>query len=197
MQTENLNGRDRILYEAARLFVNKGYNGVSMREIGEASGMTKAALYYHFKDKQDLLREIIKASLEKTQAQFSKFPDTTLSTREQISQMINQVFHQEAGERGILHLIYVEASHMEEALHNEITAIYHDQFLNVLEKILQNGVQRSELKIIDSRLAARLLFGMMVPFIHPRQTRTKEEHQHTEQTILSIFFDGVTNRGCI
>ena len=78
-----------------------------MREIGEASGMTKAALYYHFKDKQDLLREIIKTSLGKTQAQLIHDPNKQESLKDQISRMVKAIFHQEPGERGILHLIFV------------------------------------------------------------------------------------------
>ena len=32
-----------------------GYNGISMREIAEAVGVSKAGLYYHFKDKEDVV----------------------------------------------------------------------------------------------------------------------------------------------
>ena len=49
--TEALDLRARILAEATRLFVVYGYNGISMREIAEAVGVSKAGQYYHFKDK--------------------------------------------------------------------------------------------------------------------------------------------------
>ena len=41
----------RIVGEATCLFVVRGYRGISMREIAEAAGISKAGLYYHFKDK--------------------------------------------------------------------------------------------------------------------------------------------------
>jgi AcrR family transcriptional regulator len=45
----------RILREAARLFYEKGFHAVSVDEIGEAAGATGAAIYRHFKDKEELL----------------------------------------------------------------------------------------------------------------------------------------------
>lgn len=48
--------RDKILETASRLFAEKGYAAVSMRRVATEVGMTPANLYYHFKDKEDLVR---------------------------------------------------------------------------------------------------------------------------------------------
>ncbi len=47
--------RDRVLDVALDLFIEKGYDGTSLREIAERLGITKAALYYHFTSKDDIL----------------------------------------------------------------------------------------------------------------------------------------------
>jgi AcrR family transcriptional regulator len=47
--------RERILDVALDLFVRKGYTETSLREIASELGFTKAALYYHFESKQDIL----------------------------------------------------------------------------------------------------------------------------------------------
>jgi AcrR family transcriptional regulator len=49
----------RILIEAMRIFLGKGYHGTSIDDITRAAGVTKGALYWHFKSKEDLLRKII------------------------------------------------------------------------------------------------------------------------------------------
>jgi AcrR family transcriptional regulator len=52
---EALSTRERILNVALDLFIEKGFDKTSLREIAEQLGFTKAALYYHFASKNDIL----------------------------------------------------------------------------------------------------------------------------------------------
>jgi AcrR family transcriptional regulator len=47
--------RERVLDVALDLFTEKGFDRTSLREIAEKLGVTKAALYYHFASKDDIL----------------------------------------------------------------------------------------------------------------------------------------------
>jgi AcrR family transcriptional regulator len=49
------NTRDRILDVALDLFTEQGFDATSLRQIAERLGVTKAALYYHFESKDDIL----------------------------------------------------------------------------------------------------------------------------------------------
>lgn len=51
--------RDRILDVALELFSAHGYEGTSIRDIAEQMEMTKAAVFYHFPAKEDLLGAIL------------------------------------------------------------------------------------------------------------------------------------------
>src|SRR5690625_735993 len=50
--------RERILTIAARLFAEKGYHAVSMRDLCDEAGLGRGAIYYHIKSKEDLLYDI-------------------------------------------------------------------------------------------------------------------------------------------
>ena len=50
--------REKILSAARLLFARRGYEAVTMREIGRKIGYTATALYYHFPDKAALLLEL-------------------------------------------------------------------------------------------------------------------------------------------
>jgi AcrR family transcriptional regulator len=56
--------RQRILDVAVDRFTEAGYEATSLREIAEDLGMTKAALYYHFKSKDDIARALIEPFLD-------------------------------------------------------------------------------------------------------------------------------------
>jgi AcrR family transcriptional regulator len=51
--------RTEILEVARELFSDQGYDATSLREIAERVGITKAALYYHFKSKDEILRALL------------------------------------------------------------------------------------------------------------------------------------------
>lgn len=50
--------RERILDVALELFTTQGYEQTSLREIAARLGVTKAALYFHFERKEDILYEL-------------------------------------------------------------------------------------------------------------------------------------------
>lgn len=49
---------------ALALFTTKGFEATSLREIAEALGISKAALYYHFASKDDIVRSVVAARLD-------------------------------------------------------------------------------------------------------------------------------------
>jgi AcrR family transcriptional regulator len=51
--------RRRIQAVALELFTEQGYEKTSLREIAERLGVTKAALYYHFKSKDDIVNSFV------------------------------------------------------------------------------------------------------------------------------------------
>jgi AcrR family transcriptional regulator len=57
-EREKLETRDLILDAARELFVNEGYEGVSMRKVAEKIEYSPTAIYVHFADKEELFREL-------------------------------------------------------------------------------------------------------------------------------------------
>lgn len=51
--------REEILKVSIPLFAKTGYDGVSMRDVAVAVGLTPAALYYHFSDKEQLYVDVV------------------------------------------------------------------------------------------------------------------------------------------
>ncbi len=64
--------RRRILDAARRLFVEHGYELVTMREIARQIDYTATALYYHFPDKESLLRELCRNDFLALSAAFGR-----------------------------------------------------------------------------------------------------------------------------
>jgi AcrR family transcriptional regulator len=56
--------RERALAVALELFAQQGYTVTSLREIAERLGVTKAALYFHFRTKEEILTAILRGYLD-------------------------------------------------------------------------------------------------------------------------------------
>ena len=56
--------RDRILRTAERLFAERGFNGVSVRELAAAAQVNIASIGYHFDSKEGLLSEVYRRHCE-------------------------------------------------------------------------------------------------------------------------------------
>jgi AcrR family transcriptional regulator len=54
------NGRRDLMDIAIDCFARYGYQGASIDRIAKAAGLTKGAIYYHFKDKEELLFAAVK-----------------------------------------------------------------------------------------------------------------------------------------
>lgn len=64
--------RGKILQAARSFFAKHGYQAVTMREIARKIGYTATALYYHFPDKESLLRELCRNDFRALHACFRR-----------------------------------------------------------------------------------------------------------------------------
>ncbi|MEV6982073.1 helix-turn-helix domain-containing protein [Sphaerisporangium sp. NPDC051017] len=85
---EHTDTRARIQEIALKLFTEQGYEATSLRQIAEELGVTKAALYYHFKTKDDIVASLGKdrqAEMERL-IKWAQDQPRTLETRREFVQ---------------------------------------------------------------------------------------------------------------
>ena len=70
MEREKLETREKILEAARELFVERGFDGVSMRQIANKIEYTPTTIYGHFQDKEELFLEICHQDFAKLAATF-------------------------------------------------------------------------------------------------------------------------------
>ena len=63
-QPASTDTRDRLLKAAMREFALRGYKGASLRQICASAGVTTGALYFFFKNKEDLFRTVVAPVME-------------------------------------------------------------------------------------------------------------------------------------
>jgi AcrR family transcriptional regulator len=89
--------RTRIQRVALDLFTEHGYEATSLREIAERLGVTKAALYYHFKTKDDIITSLVEARANKLDEliAWGETQPRTVETRRELLHRYSDILHDE------------------------------------------------------------------------------------------------------
>ncbi len=203
---ETADSRAAILDAAKRLFMQDGYRGISMRQIAEAVGVTKAALYYHFHDKEDLFIAIVEQYLLEMSALIDQV--TALGSgaagsgaagsgaagagaREQVSELVRRILAQPPEQRSIIRLASQELGNIHPHHRARFLALYHDRFVGRITALLQMGMSRGELRTMDPNVATWSLLGMMYPYFHPTPPTQSAPTPALIDQLLQIYFDGM------
>lgn len=105
-----LETRQHILDVALRLFSQQGVSSTSLAEIAKAAGVTRGAIYWHFKNKSDLFSEIwelSESSIGELELEYqAKFPDDPLSVLREILVYILEATVTEERRRLLMEIIF-------------------------------------------------------------------------------------------
>jgi AcrR family transcriptional regulator len=63
-KTDGYKTKEKIMEVAEQLFAEKGFNGTSIDKIARNAGVNKGLIYYHFKDKKDIVVSIFRGILK-------------------------------------------------------------------------------------------------------------------------------------
>ncbi|HKS34121.1 MAG TPA: multidrug efflux transporter transcriptional repressor AcrR [Enterobacteriaceae bacterium] len=105
-----LETRQHILDVALRLFSQQGVSSTSLAEIAQAAGVTRGAIYWHFKNKSDLFNEIwelSESSITDLEIEYrAKFPGDPLSVLREILVYILEATVNEERRRLMMEIIF-------------------------------------------------------------------------------------------
>ena len=90
MKSNTLSRKQEIYTTAARLFKEKGYSAVTMRDLAAAVGIKAASLYNHINSKQQILSEIILEIAEKFTDGIDTIADQDADTISKLKEVIAQ-----------------------------------------------------------------------------------------------------------
>ena len=68
MPRDKTASHEKIVDAAMREFQEKGYEQASMKAVADAVGMTSAALYRHFENKQDMFAALVQPALDELES---------------------------------------------------------------------------------------------------------------------------------
>ena len=182
--------RERIIATATGLFVQRGYEGVAMREIAEACGITKAALYYHFDGKPDLLNAICVSYLAEIAGVVEASADHG-TPEPRLRWLVEQLFALPPEQRAIMRLAMHEVGQLQPEQRAAFAADYRARFIGPLQRIVSEGTASGAFTAKDPAVVVWVLLGMLYPFFAPPGTGPSTGPE-TIADLLDVFFHGLS-----
>lgn len=193
--------KEKILAAALDLFCVNGYTTVSVRDIGKAVGIKESSIYYHFKNKEEILQTILQQVEQCTQVRKNSFNNALFT--------ISKVDCEKFIAAGIA---YIEDYLLEEKIYklirmltiekqrNEDAAgIYHKLFfttplkhhINVFSFMMERGyIKKDSQECLAAEYQSIILFIFQKYFSSPNavisETRSAAKKELT--TLLKRFF---------
>jgi AcrR family transcriptional regulator len=184
-------GRERILDEARTRFLSNGYAETSMQEIADAVGMTKPALYYHFKDKQDLLLAVMEREMTVALTVFQESLTADKSLGKRLERGAVWSFSSIQGDFGRL------MADMHRVLPTECILDFkraHPMPVDMVRQILDEAKANGEVGCdIDTEILARLYVGMIFGQLAIRHSEAARDTdpEHLGAIVAQVFMEGI------
>ena len=184
-------GRERILDVARSLFLERGFASTSMQEIADTVGMTKPALYYHFKDKQELLLAVLGREMEEGDRAFRESLSRNESLQARLEDGAVWSFSRVKGDLGRL------MSDMHRVLPAERVQQFkcsHPMPVETISQLLADAMERGEIPpgqdaIVLARLYVGMIFGQLA-MLNSEELAEIDPHV-LGRTIARVFIRGV------
>ncbi len=191
--TEPHHLRATILSAAGRLFIEHGYRGLSMRQIAEAVGVSKAALYYHFRDKEELFVFLLVSYLDEMSALIERVAVQEWTARGRIKALVHAVLNQAVERRALIRLGSQDVYQLSATARASFSQVYREKFIGPIQSMLESGIRSGELRPVDPNVATWILLGMMYPYFYPAHLQEIPPAEQVVEQIVTTYLDGIAN----
>ncbi len=152
--------KERIINAAFQVFTKKGYQQATMDDIAKEVGVSKAALYQYFKNKKELLNEIVRSYhtmfREVLRATLEKQGSQSLAEEGSNALLKKYRLHHE-----MLFEIIAIAAHDEEI--KQSLKCEYEKDIQLLKELLQNQMNKTKITFkIDTETLAQLFIALYV-----------------------------------
>jgi AcrR family transcriptional regulator len=150
---------------ASRLFWKKGYRATTIDDIARDCRMNKAAIYYYFTNKTDILFEISTWVMKELAAQVEPIFETQLNPLQKLRAMIANHTRWGLDHPGPAGIGNIEMRNLPAKLQMVYVSM-RDGYEAQFRAVIAEGIKAGHFKKTDPKLAAMFTFGLTRSIIH-------------------------------
>jgi AcrR family transcriptional regulator len=183
------NRKSEIIRIAAKLFKEKGYSAVTMRDLAAEMGIKAASLYNHIRSKEDILNTIIISIAEAFTDGMKLIKASNDNCKEKLRQIIE--LHVRLSSQNIYGMASLNNDWMHLQNQQEYYKVLRANYENDFRKILEEGITSGELINVKPEV---MLFSILTTLRSLYLWIPKKEDldlQELSQTLYQILVEGI------
>jgi len=158
---KKVTSREEIIKIAIKLFATKGYHGAALSEIAKKLDITKAALYYHITNKEDILREILNKVMKRLTREANEIRKSDLPPKEKVRLLIQLLVELNTKGQDTVAVTFEQTNALPRKAEREINR-QKKAIQQILAEILQDGVEQGCFEIDHIQMAAFTILGATI-----------------------------------
>ncbi len=155
----------KVIYEAAMAVLNEhGFDGLRMDRVAGAAEVATGTLYNYFKDKNELLLDVIESKFDPLEQEFQEVLNSGMSPTEKLETFVRRFLDSLTRHQSLV-IIVTAAEGLSVPLKTGVNAkreMIHRLFAEVIEEGIEQGLFRR----LDPLRTARLIFGAINGLVH-------------------------------
>lgn len=173
--------KDQILDAATEVFSRKGFQQARMDDIAEESQLSKGALYWYFKSKDEIIIAILDRLFQHEFKDLEKLRDEPLSASESLWIFTERVIQDMKRMLGMIPIAYeFVALASRSKVVQEAIRRYFNRYLTILVPIIERGIASGEFRELDATEAAlaagAICEGTVLLWVYDRTLVEPERH---------------------
>ncbi|UGY90557.1 TetR/AcrR family transcriptional regulator [Streptomyces gobiensis] len=167
----------RLLLAAVEAFAERGFHATTTRDIASRAGMSPAALYIHYKTKEELLYQISRVGHQRSIRILAEAAEGQSSAADRLAAAVRAFVRWHAEQHTTARVVQYELGALGPEHYTEIAAIRR-RTEDVMRAILADGAAAGEFEVADIRGTALAVLSLCIDvarWFSPDGRRTPDE----------------------
>lgn len=190
---ENSESREQLLRVAERLFSERGYTAVTLKDIAEELGVRQAALYYHVPGgKEDLFVEVTKRSFRRHR---KGLEEASRQNESNLSAQLNAIalWLLSQPPLDLLRMARSDLPALSKEHAQELYVLGYASLEEPIQSVLTQAYQRGDIRLVDSQVMATV-FLSSIDTIHDMHRYKGLSKEVLARDVIEVWLDGLRRR---
>lgn len=196
-EIEISDAKQRVMETAETLFMKRGYNAVTLRDIADALGIRQASLYYHFPDgKEQLYVEIAEQAFNRhrtgiTEAIRQAGPDLTRQLR-----AVGTWFSSQS-QMNLSSIMHTDMPSLSEKSGRYLSTVAYNCLFEPLSQAFAESSQRGDTRYVNPNVLTGAFLAIMDGMAFTGDGPSVPTRESMIDDVVSVLIDGLNNRGAL